>query len=123
MILANADTSLQQLYAAFTAALERGDLMTPADASANDYYLRLLPQPGIEKLKGLMTRNLAAALQDEAQVVINQLLRTDPQIVDDAFSPVSNTTTCRATCTGPGSCWGGAYMWRFIKAREYYFRL
>ncbi|MBK9015502.1 MAG: hypothetical protein IPM82_16345 [Saprospiraceae bacterium] len=123
MVLAKVDSSVQQLYAAFTAALERGDLMAPAGASANDYYLRLLPEPGIEKLKGLMTRNLAAALQDEAQVVINQLLRTDPQIVDDAFSPVSKYDHLPDYLHRAGELLGeGHYMWRFIKAREYYFK-
>ncbi len=123
MVLAKADSPVQQLYAAFTAALDRGDLMAPAGASANDYYLRLLPEPGIEKLKGLMTRNLAAALQDEAQVVINQMLRTDPQIVDDAFSPVSKYDHLPGYLHRAGELLGeGHYMYRFIKAREYYFR-
>ena len=123
MVLAKTDTSVQRLYAAFNTALERGNLMSPAGASANDYYLRLLPEPGIEKLKGLMTRNLAAALQDEAQVVINQMLRTDPQIVDDAFSPVSKYDHLPGYLHRAGELLGdGHYMWRFIKAREYYFK-
>ncbi len=123
MVLANLDTSVQQLYAAFTAAMERGDLMSPPGASANDYYGQLLNKPGIEKLKGLMTRNLAAALQDEAQVVINQLLRTDPQIVDDAFSAVARYDHLPAYLARAAGLLGeGHYMWRFLKAREYFFK-
>jgi tetratricopeptide (TPR) repeat protein len=122
LVLAKADSSVQRLYAAFTAALERGELLAPRGACANDFYLQLLPKPGIEKLKGLMTRNLAAALQDEAQVVINQILRTDPQIVDDAFSPVARYDHLPAYLSRAAALLGEQhYMWRFLKAREYYF--
>lgn len=123
MILAKSDTTVQRLYAAFSKALQQGNLMSPPGASANDYYNQLLNEPGIESLKGLMTRNLAAALQDEAQVVINQLLRTDPQIVDDAFSPVSKYDHLPGYLHRAGELLGeGHYMYRFIEAREYYFK-
>jgi tetratricopeptide (TPR) repeat protein len=122
MVLTKTDTSVQRLYAAFTAALERGDLMSPPNASANFYYEQLLQQPGIEKLKGLITRNLAAALQDEAQVVINQLLRTDPAVVDDAFSPAAKYDHLPGYLRRAAALLGtGHYMYRFIKAREYFF--
>ncbi len=123
VMLAKLDTSVQLLYSAFTAALERGDLMSPVGASANDFYLQLLHKPGIEKLRGLMTRNLAAALQDEAQVVINQLLKADPSIVDDVFAPIAKYDHLPAYLHRAGELLGERhYMYKYVKAREYYFK-
>ncbi len=125
VLLAGMDSTLQVLYQAFNAALERGDLLTASATgqSANDYYLRLLREPEAAKLHGIMTRNLAAALQDEAQVVINQVLRTDPQIVDDAFSPVGKYDHLPAYLARAAELLGERhFMHRFLKAKEYYFR-
>ncbi len=131
-LLADADSTLRELYHRFEAALESGNLLdsfgNPAYApsagkSANDLYLRLLREPEMSKLHGAMTRNLAAALQNQAQVVINQLLATDPQIVDDAFSPVSRYDHLPAYLARAAELLGEKhYMYRFLKAREYFFR-
>ncbi len=122
-LLANADSTLRELYHRFEAALESGKLLDSSGNSANDLYLRLLHEPEMSKLHGAMTRNLAAALQNQAQVVINQLLATDPQIVDDAFSPVSRYDHLPAYLARAAELLGEKhYMYRFLKAREYFFR-
>ncbi len=122
-LFVRADSTLRQLYHRFEAALESGHLLDSFGSSANDLYLRLVREPQLAKLHGAMTRNLAAALQNQAQVVINQLLRTDPQIVDDAFSPVSRYDHLPAYLARAAELLGEKhYMYRFLKAREYFFR-
>lgn len=80
LILTKADTSIRELYAAFTAALERGDLLptnSTTGNSADDFYRRLILEPSIADLHGVMTRNFAAALMDEGQQIINTYLTGD----------------------------------------------
>jgi len=84
--VAGMDSSIRELYAAFLAAVERGDLMAPPGKSANDHYERLVQVPEMLPLRGQMTRNFAAALIDESQSVTNRLLKTDPQVVSDVWS-------------------------------------
>ena len=85
LMLAKADTSIQELYAAFTAAIEKGRLMptdSTAGKSANDYYERLIKEPSIASLHGVMTRNFAAALIDEGQQIVNRFLKGDLKAMD-----------------------------------------
>ena len=85
-VLANGDSSILELYAAFNTALERKELLSPEGHSADDYYHRLMQEPTVASLHGLMTRNFAAALLDESQQVTNKLLKTDPYVVSDVIS-------------------------------------
>ncbi len=88
VILAQADTNIQQIYQAFLAAVEAGELMNSAQGgkSANECYEMLIHEPSIEQLHGFLKRNFVAALVDESQQVTNKLLKTDPQVVSDAWS-------------------------------------
>ncbi len=124
LLLTNADTSVQELYRSFTAALERSELMssTTPGGSANDYFERLMQQTGIEDLQGMLKRNFAAALQDEAQLVVNKLLRTDPQIVDDAFAGVKKYDHIPGYLARAAEILGEQhYMYRYLKAKQHYF--
>ena len=125
VLLSGMDSTVQELYKAFNTALERGDLLTSANdgQSANDYFERLVHEPEAAKLHGIMTRNLAAALQDEAQVVVNKILRTDPQVIDDAYSPVGKYDHLPAYLARAAELLGERhFMHRFLKAKEYFFR-
>ncbi len=88
LALARADSSIRELYAAFEAALARGELMPPASGGrcADDYFRALVAEPSIAELHGYLRRNFAAALQNEAQVVTNKLLKTDPQVATYVWS-------------------------------------
>lgn len=79
--LGDADSSARQLYEAFTIALKQGRLLEPAGQNANDLYERLLGEPALQALHGLMRRNLAAALQNDPQQALNALLESDPNEV------------------------------------------
>lgn len=80
LVLAKADTGILEMYHAFMAALETGNLMS-LDSSdgptADDYYKLLIKEPAIAELHGLMTRNFAAALMDEGQQLLNRLVMGD----------------------------------------------
>lgn len=88
LTLAKVDTGVQQMYREFLAAIKRGDLMPSASGkkSADDYYRTLIAEPELAQLHGLMKRNFAAALQNEAQEVTNKLLKSDPFVVSDSWS-------------------------------------
>jgi len=80
LALADADSSVQALYREFLAALKRGDLMEARDGvspSADTLYKRLIQEPVLADLHGLMTRNFAAALMDKGQQVLNRYLNGD----------------------------------------------
>ncbi len=129
-VLAGVDTTVRELYQMFKKALKDKVFLVPnagepsaSGGCANAYYERLIAEPKLGRLHSTMRRNYAAALQDDAQQIINQVLRTDPQILDDAFSPVSKYDHLPAQLKRAGELLGeGHYMYRVIKAREYYFR-
>jgi len=82
LALADADSSVQALYRAFTAALKRGDLLEARDGvspTADTLYRQLIREPALAELHGLMTRNFAAALMDEGQQILNRYLSGDLQ--------------------------------------------
>jgi len=86
VLLANADTSVQQLYAEFLAAVDVHYFL-PSDQkadrqpgrSASELYDRLKDEPALEPMRHVMKRNFAVALQEESQQAINAYLRADPE--------------------------------------------
>ncbi len=125
LALARSSAAARQLYTDFEKALQRGELLraTRGRLSADECLRQLQQTPGAEPIRNLATRNLAAALQDEAQVVLNQLLRTEPQVVDDAFSPVSKYDHLPAYLARAAELLGPRhFMHRFVKSREHFFR-
>ncbi len=66
------------LLAHFQTALDSGRLLDPAGDCAGDYYAQLVQKQELKHLHGLMKRNFAAALIDEAQQALNALLADDP---------------------------------------------
>lgn len=83
----NTDTSILLLYETFLAALDKGNLMTPEGESANDLYDILIEEASLQPFHASMTRNLAAELQDEAQLGINDYLKSEPFAVEFMRQP------------------------------------
>jgi tetratricopeptide (TPR) repeat protein len=79
MILEKADTTIKILYQQFQKALAENRLISPEGDCAYEYYQQLQGKPEIGVLDGLMRRNLAASLQENAQQAINAYLKTDPE--------------------------------------------
>ncbi len=126
LALAKADSSLRNLYEAFVTALERGNLMptdSTAGQSANDYYERLINEPSLADLYGLMTRNFAAALMDEGQQFINKLLQTNQLLIQQVlgaefdYEDIAMKTAKAAALLGEKH-----FVYSALKTKENFFR-
>ncbi|MBK9718431.1 MAG: tetratricopeptide repeat protein [Saprospiraceae bacterium] len=79
-ILSKADTNIQFMYKAFKQAVAQKRFLYPENDCAEKYYVQLEQLDVLAPLRGIMKRNYAAALQDDAQQVLNRLLISDPTI-------------------------------------------
>ncbi|MCB9283506.1 MAG: tetratricopeptide repeat protein [Lewinellaceae bacterium] len=77
--LGKSDSLGQELYRAFQLALSERRLLEPEGGSAYDYYQQLAKRPDFAPMEASTRRNLAVALQDDAQVAVNSYLDTDPR--------------------------------------------
>jgi tetratricopeptide (TPR) repeat protein len=84
-VLAAADSKTRKQYLAFKEALAKNELMSPSKTCANDLYVILSKNPSLRKLYNRMRRNLAAALMDESQKVVNNVLKNDPDELAKMF--------------------------------------
>ncbi|MBK6995454.1 MAG: caspase family protein [Lewinellaceae bacterium] len=75
-VLAGVDTSIRELYRLFKQALHNKQFLEPQNTCANYYYEKLAAEPGLARLHSTMRRNFAACLQDDAQQVMNTMLKT-----------------------------------------------
>jgi tetratricopeptide (TPR) repeat protein len=75
-VLAAADSNIVEMYLAFKKSLTDKQFLEPATACADFYFEKLSQEPQLEKLHSSMRRNYAAALQDDAQQVMNVMLKT-----------------------------------------------
>ncbi len=85
-LLELSDTTLQQQIIEFDRALHQGHLTTPIGLSAWDKLQAIMQRPGGGRFSGILKRNLAAALQDEAQQVINAYLRADAKELEGRWA-------------------------------------
>ncbi len=76
-VLARVDSATQQLYYKFKKAVSEKRFFNPETDCAERYYSQLTGIESIASLRGVMKRNYAAALQDDAQQVMNALLKTN----------------------------------------------
>jgi len=76
-VLTKVDSSTKKLYQLFNKALNNKIFLEPVNACANDYYVKLINEPKLKPLHSTMKRNYAAALQDDAQQVLNNWLKAD----------------------------------------------
>ncbi len=91
-ILAKADTSVQQLYDEFIAALD-DQYFLPSDVggkrqvgkSASELYDILSTEESLQDLHFILKRNFAVALQDESQKSINAYLKADPAEMNERW--------------------------------------
>ncbi|MEO6691419.1 MAG: tetratricopeptide repeat protein [Saprospiraceae bacterium] len=80
-VLAAVDTSIRRIYALFINSLKEKRFFNDPQltsksnpACAETYYKILSLEPGLSRLHSTIKRNYAAALQDDAQQVLNSLL-------------------------------------------------
>ena len=72
------DSSILALYQQFKNAIQDGRLLYPPANSAWALYEQLKEKPAAAPFQGLLRRDLAAALQDDAQQAINDYLAANP---------------------------------------------
>ena len=75
-VLAAADTNIVEMYLAFKESISKKAFLEPAKACADFYYDKLSAEPQLAKLHSSMRRNYAAALQDDAQQILNTRLKS-----------------------------------------------
>ncbi|TNE69937.1 MAG: tetratricopeptide repeat protein [Bacteroidetes bacterium] len=122
VLLAGADSIWQKKYKQFTTAVQKGDLLEPAGASAYDLYTELSNVPELERLHGIMKRNLATALQDESQQAINAYLRSDEEEIAAQFrGDLKYTKFVRYLEKAAELLGEDHYMYKTLKAKQYYF--
>jgi len=76
-VLKDLDSSIHKVYHLFKNALKEKVFFEPVNACADSYYEKLIKEPKLERLHSTIKRNYAAALQDDAQQVINIWLKAD----------------------------------------------
>ncbi|MBK9720088.1 MAG: tetratricopeptide repeat protein [Saprospiraceae bacterium] len=79
-VLSMVDTSVRLTYRLFKQALKDKAFLEPVNACAETYLNQLIQEPKFERLHSTIKRNYAAALQDDAQQMLNRLLISDPTI-------------------------------------------
>lgn len=122
VILVGLDSIWQHKYEQFTAALDKKELLEPAGNNAYDLYLELSKVPELERLHGLMKRNLATALQDESQQAINAYLRADEsEMAARSRGELKYTKFVRYLKKAADLLGEKHYMYKSLKAKQYYF--
>lgn len=122
-ILGLSDTNILRKYHLFNKAISEKHLMHPESGSAFSLYNELKNIEELKKFEGLMRRNLAAALQDEAQQAINAYLRADPDELkkrltfDTVYANFPGYLEKAAELMGDKH-----FFYKELKAREHYFR-
>ncbi len=116
------DPIITEKYNAFKKALKEGHLMIPEENSAWSLYLQIKDSPMIASDLMSIQSSLAAALQDQAQQAINDYLKADPEdlkrrwSLDNFYERFPIYLNKAAELLGQKH-----FLYRDIKAREYYF--
>ncbi|MCB0535214.1 MAG: tetratricopeptide repeat protein [Lewinellaceae bacterium] len=119
-VLAKADSGIVKMYAAFKQAIKDKQFLEPANACADFYYEILSKEPQLERLHASMRRNYAAALQDDAQQLVNLMLKggfTEKTLkgTTDSYMNYPEYLEKAAGLLGPDH-----YMYPILLARKYF---
>ncbi len=122
-VLSKADSTIVEMYLAFKQTLKDKQFLEPELACADYYYVRLSSELQLKQLHSSMRRNYAAALQDDAQQVLNTMLRsgfTDQILVrakaNDIYGKYPAYLDRAAQLLGEEH-----YMYHLLLARKYFF--
>jgi len=80
-VLSAADSGARDLYDQFGLAVREKRFLEPAGNCADDFYQQMMALEAIAPLRGLLKRNYAAVLQDDAQQAVNAILKINIQAV------------------------------------------
>ncbi|MBK9017574.1 MAG: hypothetical protein IPM82_27975 [Saprospiraceae bacterium] len=129
-VLAKGGHEHQGNVRAFKLAVQEKRFFIPSGNSAEDYYTQLTEVEALALLRGMMKRNYAAALQDDAQQTLNEWLKTSKDatlgIEPTERLPIKVFTEKVRTyprCLDRAAELLGEkhYMYAALKARKYFF--
>ena len=129
-ILAKVDTSIRVIYNAFKKAVREKRFFKPVGNSAEEYFTQLNSVEALAPLRGIMKRNYAAGLQDDAQQTLNEWLKTNQEVSLEAVTSyqLPQMVFTEEVKTYPQCLERAAkllgnnhYMYSVLKARKYFF--
>lgn len=127
-VLAELDSGIIKKYFAFKKAVAEKrflpDALSPnPQPSADELYASLSAEPGLAPLHGFMKRNYAAALQDDAQQVLNTSLKSGltSEVLSDAKAAIIYRNYPAYLERAAELLGSGHYMYTALKARKHYF--
>jgi len=122
-VLSMVDTSIRIIYKLFNQALKDKVFLEPANACADSYYEKLIKEPKLERLHSTLKRNYAAALQDDAQQVINHYMKAEIQEIGlsqkakvEKYHDYPRQLARAVELLGPKH-----YLYKLLQARRAYF--
>ena len=124
-LLATLDTNIVELYHSFLVAVDNKQFFEPQATCADTLYKQLIEIEEFEPLHNHLRRNYAAALQDDAQQMINRLVfKPDkevsiwysPKRMRKTYGPYPRMLDRAAELLGPDH-----YMFSVLKARKAFF--
>jgi len=129
-ILSIVDTSIRVVYKSFKLAVQEKRFFKPVGNSAEEYFAQLSEVEALAPLRGIMKRNYAAALQDDAQQTLNDFLKTSQEVSLDATADArlpqkvfTEQVRTYPRCLDRAAELLGSkhYMFAALKARRYFF--
>ena len=108
----------------FKAKLEEGNLLHPKKACAAYFYNKIITEATLQPFHAQMTRAYAAALIDESQQYINQMLEGDGQLIDAfAYTRTKNVNLFPSYLNKAASLLTERhYLYNHLKQKEYFFK-
>jgi tetratricopeptide (TPR) repeat protein len=124
-IIGTADTSIQNLFRAFEEAIKRKEFLFPIDGkpTADQLYNLLINEPGMKSIHNYLAHNYAAALQDDAQQVLNKLLNVNLyEITRSKIAKLKTYKNYPMYLARAAEILGGQHrLYKNLKARQYFF--
>ncbi|MBK7881412.1 MAG: caspase family protein [Saprospiraceae bacterium] len=121
-LLHNLDTTIHKIYLAFNLAIKEKRFFKPRGNSAEGYFAALMREESLKPFYGLIKRNYAAALQDDAQQVINIWLAADVKQLE-CIGKTLNLNAIPEQLEEAAQLLGEThYMYPSIQARKFLFQ-
>lgn len=122
-ILSELDTNSKKIYFLFNKSLEDKTFFEPINACSEYYFEKLFADVRLTRLHNAMRRNYAAALQDDAQQILNKLLKMDKSVnrfsiktIIENYQDYPKQLDRAADLLGHEN-----YLFSILKARKHYF--
>ncbi len=122
-ILSNTDSITRKTFYKFTQSLKNKNFFEPEKDCAEYYYTLLSKDERLLKLHSTLRRNYAAALQDDAQQVINKYMKAELHEISISISErVRKYELYPKLLSRAAELLGDQhYLYRILQARKYFF--